>query len=180
MEFETWDESAWRPVVDVAMSCWQKGILCFSQAYCPSRTWRKRESSAARNPRPAIGQALVRSLFQEGKGGMFFFWERIFNLKIDDVGYFYVVFPQFSTTFSPVCVVQSKFWIVKHMKPLVSLFFSNRQLGVKKTMEKTMALQLLEPSGGLSGPPGQPLGAALRHREGGRGWLFLATGGGSL
>lgn len=65
MEFETWDESAWRPVVDVAMSCWQKGILCFSQAYCPSRTWRKRESSAARNPRPAIGQALVRSLFQE-------------------------------------------------------------------------------------------------------------------
>ena len=73
MEFETWDESAWRPVVDVAMSCWQKGILCFSQAYCPSRTWRKRESSAARNPRPAIGQALVRSLFQEGKGGMFFF-----------------------------------------------------------------------------------------------------------
>ena len=111
---------------------------------------------------------------------VFFLGERIFNLKIDDVGYFYVVFPQFSTTFSPVCVVQSKFWIVKHMKPLVSLFFSNRQLGVKKPMEKTMALQLLEPSGGLSGPPGQPLGAALRHREGGRGWLFLATGGGSM
>ena len=69
IDFETWDQSAWRLVVDVALSCWQKGVHCFSQAYCPSRTWRKRESSAARNPRPAMGQVMVRALFQEGKEG---------------------------------------------------------------------------------------------------------------
>ena len=68
MDFDTWDESAWHPVVEAALSCWQKGIPCFSQAYCPSKAWRKRERSAARNPRLAVGRGLARALFQEGDG----------------------------------------------------------------------------------------------------------------
>ena len=68
MDFDTWDESAWHPVVEAALSCWQKGIPCFSQAYCPSKAWRKRERSAARNPRVAVGRGLARALFQEGDG----------------------------------------------------------------------------------------------------------------
>ena len=59
---ETWKEESWQQVVDVALSCWERGELCFTEAYCPSRLWRKWEVGAFRDPK---GKERVGSLFQE-------------------------------------------------------------------------------------------------------------------
>lgn len=59
---ETWKEESWQQVVDVALSCWERGELCFTEAYCPSRLWRKWEVGAFRDPK---GKERVGSLFQD-------------------------------------------------------------------------------------------------------------------
>lgn len=64
---ETWKEESWQQVVDVALSCWERGELCFTEAYCPSRLWRKWEVGAFRDPK---GKERVGSLFQD----LFFFF----------------------------------------------------------------------------------------------------------
>lgn len=69
---ETWKEESWQQVVDVALSCWERGELCFTEAYCPSRLWRKWEVGAFRDPK---GKERVGSLFQD----LFFFFFCFFS-----------------------------------------------------------------------------------------------------
>lgn len=60
VDLEAWGAEAQGHVVDVALRCWRRGQLCFTEAYCPSRCWWKRERKASQEPR---GEETARSLF---------------------------------------------------------------------------------------------------------------------
>lgn len=42
-DLDSWSPDTWHPVLHAATKCWERGALCFTQAYGPARFWRKRE-----------------------------------------------------------------------------------------------------------------------------------------